>query len=146
MCGILIESTMTTSMEDVSTGVLEKIKNIQEVKIKPKMIWCIKTYIIAYAKMKKNEDILSIMSNLQPNCCLKIDFQKVDQHAGGTLRMTVITSGRFFTRLEDLPKWVFVTSYFYGWKQHTCAHRTKYFVLRIRRRLRMGDGETLSNF
>ena len=23
------------------------------------------------------------MSNLQPNCCLKFDFQKVDQHAGG---------------------------------------------------------------
>ena len=23
------------------------------------------------------------MSNLQPNCCLKIDFQKLDQHAGG---------------------------------------------------------------
>ena len=22
------------------------------------------------------------MSNLQPNCCLKIDLQKVDQHAG----------------------------------------------------------------
>ena len=20
------------------------------------------------------------MSNLQPNCCLKVDFQKVDQH------------------------------------------------------------------
>ena len=36
-CGVtLIESTKTTSMEDVSTGVLEKIKNIQEVKIKPK--------------------------------------------------------------------------------------------------------------
>ena len=31
---------------------------------------------------KKNVDILSIMSNLQPNWCLKIDFQKVDQHAG----------------------------------------------------------------
>ena len=31
----------------------------------------------------KNEDILSIMSNLQSNCCLKIDFQKVDQHAEG---------------------------------------------------------------
>ena len=31
----------------------------------------------------KNEDVLSIMSNLQPKCCLKIDFQKVDQHAGG---------------------------------------------------------------
>ena len=23
------------------------------------------------------------MSNLQPNCCLKFDFWKVDQHAGG---------------------------------------------------------------
>ena len=22
------------------------------------------------------------MSNLQPNCCLKVDFHKVDQHAG----------------------------------------------------------------
>ena len=40
-------------------------------------------YIIAYVKIQKNEDILSIMSNLQTNCCLKIDFQKVDQHAGG---------------------------------------------------------------
>ena len=46
------------------------------------MIWCIKTYIIAYIKTQK-KDILSIMSNLQPNCCLKFDFQKVDQHAGG---------------------------------------------------------------
>ena len=32
----LIESTKITSMEDVSTGVLEKIKTIQEVKIKLK--------------------------------------------------------------------------------------------------------------
>ena len=32
---------------------------------------------------KQKMNILSIMSNLQPNCCLKIDFQKVDQHAGG---------------------------------------------------------------
>ena len=39
-------------------------------------------YIIAYVKIQKNEDILSIMSNLQPNSCLKIDFQKVQQHAG----------------------------------------------------------------
>ena len=31
----------------------------------------------------KQYDILSIMSNLEPNCCLKIDFQKVHQHAGG---------------------------------------------------------------
>ena len=33
--------------------------------------------------MQENEDILSIMSNLQSNCCLKVDFQKVDQHAAG---------------------------------------------------------------
>ena len=31
----------------------------------------------------KNGDILSIMTNLQPNCFLKIDFQIVDRHAGG---------------------------------------------------------------
>ena len=37
-------------MEDVSKG--EKIKNIQEEKIKPKMISCIKTYIIAYVKIQ----------------------------------------------------------------------------------------------
>ena len=48
------------------------------------MIWCIKTYIIAYVKThtQKNNSV-SIMSNLQPNCCLEFDFQKVDQHAGG---------------------------------------------------------------
>ena len=47
------------------------------------MMWCINTYTIVYVKIQKNEDILSIMSNLQPNSCLKVDFQKVDQHAGG---------------------------------------------------------------
>ena len=29
--------------------------------------------------MQRSKDILSIMSNLQPNCCLKADLQKVDQ-------------------------------------------------------------------
>ena len=81
-CPIQIESTKTTSMEVASTGVLEKIKNIWDVKIKPKMIWCIKTYIISYVKIQKNEVILSSLSNLQHNWCLKIDFQKVDQYAG----------------------------------------------------------------
>ena len=47
------------------------------------MIWCIKTYIFAYVKTQKKKDSLSIMSNLQRNCCLKFDFQKVDQHAVG---------------------------------------------------------------
>ena len=32
---------------------------------------------------QNNQGVLSIMSNLQPTCCLKFDFQKVDQHAGG---------------------------------------------------------------
>ena len=35
------------------------------------------------SEYKKQEGILSIMSNLQFNCCLKVEFQKVDQHAGG---------------------------------------------------------------
>ena len=39
--------------------------------------------MIAYVKVQKNEDRLSSMSNLQSYWCLKIDFQKVDQHAGG---------------------------------------------------------------
>ena len=43
-----------------------------------KMMWRIKTYIIAYVKIQKKY-ILSIMSNR----CLKIDFEKVDQHSGG---------------------------------------------------------------
>ena len=72
-------------MENVSTGVLEKIKNITyEVKIKPKNYHDVSRHIqLHMPKYKKNEDILSIMSNLLPNCCLKVDFQKVDQHAGG---------------------------------------------------------------
>ena len=34
------------------------------------MIWCIKKYIIAYVKTHTKKDLLSIMSNLQLNCCL----------------------------------------------------------------------------
>ena len=37
-------------------------------------------YNCIFQNIKKNQ--LSIMSNLQPNCCLKIDFQKLDQPAG----------------------------------------------------------------
>ena len=63
------------------------------------MIWCIKTYINAYVKIQKNEDILSSMSNLQPNWCLKIDFQKVDQHALG--KWLILTSqGQSFAKPE----------------------------------------------
>ena len=41
------------------------------------MIWCMKAYIIAYVKIQKNEDIISIMWNLQPNCCLEINFPRL---------------------------------------------------------------------
>ena len=34
-------------------------------------------------QITKNEDLQSIMSNLQPNCCLKVNFQNLDQHTGG---------------------------------------------------------------
>ena len=75
------------------------------------MIWCIKTYAIAYVKIQKNEDILSIMSNLQPNCCLKVYFQKVDQHAGGKW-LIQDTKRRKDNQLQSLklpaeyPSWV----------------------------------------
>ena len=36
---------------------------------------------ICICQNTKKDDIVSIISNLQSNCCLKIDFQKVDRHA-----------------------------------------------------------------
>ena len=47
------------------------------------MIWCIKTYIIAYVKTQKK--IRYIIHYVKPTAQLlfKFDFQKVDQHAGG---------------------------------------------------------------
>ena len=46
------------------------------------MIWCIKTYIIAYVKIKKWRYTIQYV---KPTAQLvfKINFQKVDQHAGG---------------------------------------------------------------
>ena len=40
-------------------------------------------YQNTYDRIYKKEDSQSIMSNLQLNCCFKVDFQKVDQHTGG---------------------------------------------------------------
>ena len=61
------------------------------------------------SKYKKNEDILSIMSNLLPNCCLKIDFQKVgwamyqivtgvtsDVYVPSTYLVDFVSSTKFF--------------------------------------------------
>ena len=47
------------------------------------MIWCIKTYIIADVKTQKNKIHDPLCQTISPNCCLKFDIQKVDQHAGG---------------------------------------------------------------
>ena len=50
------------------------------------MIWCIKTYIIAYVKTpKKNwkDFIIHYVKSTAQLFLKKIDFQKMDQHAGG---------------------------------------------------------------
>ena len=70
-------------MEDVSTGVLEKNNEYLRSKDKTKNDMMYQDIYSCICQNTKNEDILSSMSNLQPNWCLKIDFQKVDQHAGG---------------------------------------------------------------
>ena len=64
------------------------------------MIWCIKTYIIAYVKTQKMRYIIQY-SNLQPNCCLKFDVQKVDRHAGGKW-LIHDTKGRKDNQLQSL--------------------------------------------
>ena len=47
------------------------------------MIWCIKAYILAYVKIQKNEDIYPVCQTYSPTGVFKMDFQRVDQHAGG---------------------------------------------------------------
>ena len=46
------------------------------------MIWCIKTYIIAYVKTQKIRVINHYVKSTA-QLFKKIDFPKVDQHAGG---------------------------------------------------------------
>ena len=73
-------------MGNVTTGVLDKNKehySRSKDKAENHMMYCIKTYTIAYDKIQINEDLQSIMSNLQPNYCFKVDFQKVDKQTGG---------------------------------------------------------------
>ena len=41
------------------------------------------------------------MSNLEPNSCLKVDFQKVDQHTGGE-RLIHDTKRRKDNQLQNL--------------------------------------------
>ena len=70
-----IESIKITSMENVSTGVLDKNKeHYLRFKDKADKSYYVMTYITAFVKIQKNEDLQCIMSNLQPNCCLKVDL------------------------------------------------------------------------
>ena len=75
----------TTSMKTVSIGVLDKNKvHYLRSKDKAEKSYDVLRHIqLHMSKYKKNEDLPSIMSNLQPNCCLEVDFQKVDKHTGG---------------------------------------------------------------
>ena len=70
-------------METVSTGVIDKnkehyLRSLDEAKKAYDVSRHIRLHMSKYKKKFQ-----SIMSNLQPNCCLKVDFQKVDQHTGG---------------------------------------------------------------
>ena len=38
-----------------------------------------------YKHNQSNQNSLSAMPNIYINCCLKLDFQKVDLHTGGKL-------------------------------------------------------------
>ena len=85
----LIESIKTTSMEIVSSGVFEKIKNnIKEVKIKPKNDMMYQDIYNSIGRNRKKSvkiqkkwryTIHYVKHTAQ---LLKVDFQKVDQYAG----------------------------------------------------------------
>ena len=47
------------------------------------MIWCIKTYIVAYVQTQKIRFIIYYVKSTAQLFFFKFDFQKVDQHAGG---------------------------------------------------------------
>ena len=86
---------------------------------------------------KNSEYILSIMSNLQPNCCLKVDFQKVDRHAGGKWLIHV-TKRRKDNQLESLKPpcrwWASIQSVLTGMSEldHPWLWRYTYFVVKFR--------------
>ena len=62
-------------MDDVSTGVLEKNKEYTRSKDKAENDMMYQDiYNCICQNTTKNEDMLSSMSNQQPNWCLKFDF------------------------------------------------------------------------
>ena len=97
-------------METVSTGVLDKNKEIiKEVKIKPKndlMYQDIQLHMSQTKKMK----ILSIMSNLLPNCCLKSTSKRwanMQEASGSTTPNAARTiSCKAWKFPAEYPSWV----------------------------------------
>ena len=61
-------------METVSTGVLDKNKErYLRSKDKAGKSYDVSRHVQLHMNAK-NEDLQSIMSNLQPDCCLKVDY------------------------------------------------------------------------
>ena len=82
----VVESMKTTPMETVSTGLLDENKeHYQGSKDRAEKSYDVWRHIQLHMSIykKKEENLRSIMWNLKPNCCLKVDFQKVDKHTGG---------------------------------------------------------------
>ena len=71
-------------METIGTGVVDKNKeHYLRSKDKAEKSYDVLRHIqLHMSKYEQNEDLEAIMSNLQPNCCLKVDFQQVDKHTG----------------------------------------------------------------
>ena len=81
----MIESIKATYIENVRTGVLDKNKE-HYLRCKDnaeKSDDVVRHIQLHMHQNTKHEDLQSIMSNLQPNSCLKVDFQNVDKHTGG---------------------------------------------------------------
>ena len=55
---------------------------------------------------KRSEDILSILSKLQPNCYLKVDIRKVNQRAGGKSNPASTISCKAWNSPAEYPSWV----------------------------------------
>ena len=69
-------------MESFSTGVLDKNKEhyLRSKAKAEKSYDVLRHKQFHMSKYKNIEDVQSIMLNLQPNCCLKVDFQNVSKH------------------------------------------------------------------
>ena len=70
-------------MEDVNTRVLEKINNVLEVKIKPKIDMMYQDIYDCICKNTKKWRYTIKYVKPTAQLVFKIDFQKVDQYAGG---------------------------------------------------------------